>query len=884
MNRVIALIVCALFVLGAAAHAQFNPGGSGGGGGGGGGSSTPFGNFIDPTVLFNADTTGTATTGTITNGTNSLSVASATTWLNGQGIAIANAGPSATFTGTAGITTITAAGESVTVPSLTVSAVTGTITAGMLVSGTGVPAGTYIGQQTSGTTGGAGVYVVSATTTASAASLAGKTELIGCVGSISGTTFTIVTCGTTTALNASATATTQAVNHDDTYALGQAIALAAPGPPKRPINLPCGTYNVTSTLVLAYPINIFGEGRVCATIQNRGTTDDVLKLTNNYTTGGGLTLRDFAVSQASGITPTNGYGINLAAAGGDCMSQAQPQTHIFDMYISGTYGGMNMGPGVLNSWFKDMTIYGLGLGQAIFYNNPPPCGDNVVDGVFMGGNTTSGLIIATADTISFVNNKILNSQLKFVAATSSISAAMPIIDRVRVENLSIEVNPGGPSCLIDFGTNGVYQVILIGGEAGGSDGQSALFCNANNNMNGYVSGMVSAGTSDYAEGAVNAEWPAPIFQGCGTNGTAVGSALSGTVTMTCSMGSNMAMRFGVPATTSNGATIVVPTVNSGWTCSVQDATTPANSFVQTGWTINIAFFKNITAGSGDQLTYACHRGGPNLPPSCWGPGDIAPALAWHGLRAYSSATCGARFANVCVSGVCADMVTSSTTGAVVPQVINSVTCPNSSGTCKVAKLYDQTLGSQCTGSCDLAQSVTADQFEFITSTPPSGICKSASLCLYDPGTAGTINMLSAGSASMSLPFSLEYVGYMNTTSAAPTLISIGSAGIVNDGVNANHYYYSCNFTNGNGALDLLSTQLYPFILTCPEANTSTLTAYGVIMQTVAFGSAGTQSGQLVLGSANNVPKIVVEDGFWNSDQTINTPLLGSNTTAFWGIL
>lgn len=54
---------------------------------------------------------------------------------------------------------------------LTVSAVTGIILVGDDVRGTGVPTGTTIISQTSGTTGGAGVYVTSQATTSSSASL-----------------------------------------------------------------------------------------------------------------------------------------------------------------------------------------------------------------------------------------------------------------------------------------------------------------------------------------------------------------------------------------------------------------------------------------------------------------------------------------------------------------------------------------------------------------------------------------------------------------------------------------------------------------------------------------------------------------------------------------
>lgn len=54
---------------------------------------------------------------------------------------------------------------------LTASSVTGLIKVGDQVAGTGVPTGTYIASQTSGTAGGAGVYVTNNPTTSNSASL-----------------------------------------------------------------------------------------------------------------------------------------------------------------------------------------------------------------------------------------------------------------------------------------------------------------------------------------------------------------------------------------------------------------------------------------------------------------------------------------------------------------------------------------------------------------------------------------------------------------------------------------------------------------------------------------------------------------------------------------
>lgn len=75
----------------------------------------------------------------------------------------------ATFTGTGAGT------------NLTVTAVTGSIGIGDVLSGTGVPGGTTVVSQTSGTPGGAGVYVTSAATTSSGASLTANSRVVGSI-------------------------------------------------------------------------------------------------------------------------------------------------------------------------------------------------------------------------------------------------------------------------------------------------------------------------------------------------------------------------------------------------------------------------------------------------------------------------------------------------------------------------------------------------------------------------------------------------------------------------------------------------------------------------------------------------------------------------------
>jgi hypothetical protein len=101
----------------------------------------------------------------------------------------------------------------------------------------------------------------------------------------------------------------------------------------------------------------------------------------------------------------------------------------------------------------------------------------------------------------------------------------------------------------------------------------------------------------------------------------------------------------------------------------------------------------------------------SAPPSYTGPGDVVSgAVAWWGLRAYSSATRGNKAVNVCNStgGVdvgCGDLSTDATTGALVAATISGITCPGTNCTVKI--IYDQTAGNNCGNgggtSCDLSQ-------------------------------------------------------------------------------------------------------------------------------------------------------------------------------------
>jgi hypothetical protein len=139
-----------------------------------------------------ATATGTGTsvvvaTGTGTStGTTSLTVSAVTNTIvtgaavGGAGVPCTITGQTSGTTGGAGVyttsvaTTVTAGALTFTPPAstnLAVSAVTGSVQPGMIVTGTGVPAGVIIQRQTSGPMGGAGNYTTNIATSLSAVAL-----------------------------------------------------------------------------------------------------------------------------------------------------------------------------------------------------------------------------------------------------------------------------------------------------------------------------------------------------------------------------------------------------------------------------------------------------------------------------------------------------------------------------------------------------------------------------------------------------------------------------------------------------------------------------------------------------------------------------------------
>ena len=98
-----------------------------------------------------------------------------------------------------------------------------------------------------------------------------------------------------------------------------------------------------------------------------------------------------------------------------------------------------------------------------------------------------------------------------------------------------------------------------------------------------------------------------------------------------------------------------------------------------------------------------------------GLGDVVPgAKAFWGSQAYTAALRGNAVMNVCNStgGVdvgCADLLTDSSTGKLVPATIATITCPGNAN-CTVKIWYDQSGQTNCGGqACDMTQGTVASR-------------------------------------------------------------------------------------------------------------------------------------------------------------------------------
>lgn len=113
-----------------------------------------------------------------------------------------------------------------------------------------------------------------------------------------------------------------------------------------------------------------------------------------------------------------------------------------------------------------------------------------------------------------------------------------------------------------------------------------------------------------------------------------------------------------------------------------------------------------------QVMLLTGAGKGNIASAYSGPGDIATATVYLGLRAYSAADRGNRLINICDSAGanCIDWVSDASTGKLVAQTLVGPTDCTAVTTCRVKTVYDR-AGTFCTGAvaCDVTQATNTQR-------------------------------------------------------------------------------------------------------------------------------------------------------------------------------
>jgi hypothetical protein len=117
-----------------------------------------------------------------------------------------------------------------------------------------------------------------------------------------------------------------------------------------------------------------------------------------------------------------------------------------------------------------------------------------------------------------------------------------------------------------------------------------------------------------------------------------------------------------------------------------------------------------------------------------GPGDIASAYMWWGVRAYNTAyaNAGGKAINLCTpaDAACADISVTSAGVLNAAQITSLGTCNNSTNLCLVKTFYDQSGSTHCySAACDETQSTFANQAILVVPGASNGCPNASDYCV-----------------------------------------------------------------------------------------------------------------------------------------------------------
>jgi hypothetical protein len=275
----------------------------------------------------------------------------------------------------------------------------------------------------------------------------GGSLLVTSVSSIAGSVFTLATAASTTVSGAT-------VWHNDTAAINAGIS-AAVSNGYHSVFLGTGNYNVTSGFTDSIGLTLKGNGSNNTIIYNRSSTATVFNIdygdscTTPPTAGGHYS--DFAIYQASDVTPTSGGGLSIGT--GDLThTTCTIGLNLNNIYLYGLYNARTYVAGQGFIFSKNVRAENS-VHRTLYYNSPIPNGDDFFDSDEAAG--TGDVEIHQSDTVEYSNLKLNGNHLIFSAPSAASD-----ITHVRFIDPSFE---SSPTCAVDFGTNLTSGVQFIGG-------------------------------------------------------------------------------------------------------------------------------------------------------------------------------------------------------------------------------------------------------------------------------------------------------------------------------------------------------------------------------------------------------------------------------------
>lgn len=284
------------------------------------------------------------------------------------------------------------------------------------------------------------------------------------------------------------------------------------------------------------------------------------------------------------------------------------------------------------------------------------------------------------------------------------------------------------------------------------------------------------------------------------------------------------------------------------------------------------------------------------PPAYTGPGDvISGAVAWWGLRCYTSAYAG-NVADVvdtstgnttgtrlqCASGTVSALVSGSACTFVTGNACSALatTCATA---CKVVTLYDQSGSNKCNSSaspCDVTNATNANRPDYITS------CLGGLPCLRAATVAAKLTLASATShAAVSQPFTFSSVSKRIASFTTYQVVCCDAAFQVAYAVTINNAVYVSGA--GNTTQTASDSAAHNYQMVSNNAGTSYLTV-DATQTSFALGNATAFASTTyrISGStaaANNAAIDFFELGVWPSAfSTGNQTSMCHNQFAYWG--